>query len=153
MHGKDALKGFEFEQDGVFDDDVGEVALVQAYVLVDDGERNFAFELQVVVLQFPAEAVMVDGLEKAGAEFSVRTLMPRPMMRSVRAASGSGAFIVVRVSGVRYRAVTGEAWAAGLLHAEGAERAQRSQRRFLIGAFGPGDSREFWLSLTAARSA
>jgi hypothetical protein len=71
VHGKDALKGFEFEQDGVFDDDVGEVALVQAYVLVDDGERNFAFELQVVVLQFPAEAMTLDGLEKAGAEFSV----------------------------------------------------------------------------------
>ena len=55
----------------MLDDDVGEVALVQANVFVNDGERNFAFEPQVVVLEFPAEAVIVDGFEKAGAEFPV----------------------------------------------------------------------------------
>ena len=56
---KDALDGFEFELNGVLDNDVGEVALVEVDVFVDDGERNFAFEPQVGVLELPAKAMVM----------------------------------------------------------------------------------------------
>jgi hypothetical protein len=82
MDRQDGFDGFEFEQNGLFDDDVGLVGAFEAEVLADDWERDFAFEIQAGVVELPAEALAVDGLEKAGTEAA--TLMPRPMMWSVR---------------------------------------------------------------------
>jgi hypothetical protein len=66
MDGEDGFDGFEFEQDGLFDDDVGLIGAFEAAILVDDRERDFAFEIQPCVVEFPAEALAVDGLEEAG---------------------------------------------------------------------------------------
>jgi hypothetical protein len=96
---KDALDGFEFEQNAVLDDDVGEAVMVPTHVIVDDEEKNFAFEPQVGVLEFPAEAMV---------------LMPRPMMRSVRGAPGSGRFMRWTCWACVTGGLTGEAWARGL---------------------------------------
>ncbi len=55
----------------MLDDDIKGVGAVEAYRLVDDGERSLAFEGQTEIMQLEAEAFLVSRLEKSGTKCAV----------------------------------------------------------------------------------
>ncbi len=65
------LDRFEFQQDRLQHDAVGEVAAVHVHGLVSDWPRSLAFELEAGEMQFPAKALVVNGLEQAGTNRAV----------------------------------------------------------------------------------
>jgi hypothetical protein len=68
---EDVLDGFEFEQNGVLDEDVGLVAFVETEAVEDEREGDFALDAEAVFLEGVAEALVVDGFQQAGAELAV----------------------------------------------------------------------------------
>ena len=68
---QDVLDRFQFKQDGACNDDIGKVGLVELDVFVNQRERDFPFEFQTGVFQFPTEAMLIGGLEQTGTELAV----------------------------------------------------------------------------------
>ena len=62
---------FEFEKDGPLDDDVSLEGFRKTLALVDKRKGYLAFSLETVLLEFPEEALIVDGFQEARAEFPV----------------------------------------------------------------------------------
>jgi hypothetical protein len=63
----EAVDAFEFEDDLVFDQDVGEVVADQG-AFVGDGEGGFGFGVEASRGEFVEEGAAVDGFEEAGSE-------------------------------------------------------------------------------------
>ena len=63
--------GFDFEDDGFVDDEVGFEGGVEADIPVDEGDGGLAFEGDSGVGEFGGKAGFVDGFEQAGAELAV----------------------------------------------------------------------------------
>ena len=51
----DFFDGFEFDDDSVFDDDIGSEAFLEGDVSVFDGDGDFSLDVEAVVLEFVAE--------------------------------------------------------------------------------------------------
>ena len=71
MDGQDVLDGFQFEKNGVLDDDVGLEASVHAHVFVEDWQGHLLLEREAGAVELPAEALLVDGFQEAWAELTV----------------------------------------------------------------------------------
>ena len=71
MQRQDVLDRFDFQEDCVLDDQVGNVGAVELQVLVDDWQWHLAPEGQAVVRQLPAEAALVNRFQQAGTERAV----------------------------------------------------------------------------------
>ena len=71
MNGQYSRDRFQFEHDAVIDDDIKGVGAVEAYRLVDNGQRSLAFERQTEIMQLEAEAFLISRLEKSGTECAV----------------------------------------------------------------------------------
>lgn len=67
MFRAEAVDAFEFEDDLVFDEDVGEVAADQG-AFVGDGEGGFGSGSEASCGEFVEEGAAVDGFEEAGSE-------------------------------------------------------------------------------------
>lgn len=65
------LHGFEFEDDFVFDDDVGSKTLVELQPFVFDGDGYLPFQSQTPALQLTGKHHFVDRLQQAWAELAV----------------------------------------------------------------------------------
>jgi hypothetical protein len=71
VDGHELVDRFSFEEDFVFDDEIGAEAAVEGEVFVADGDFFLGDDCKVFVGEFKGEAFLVDRLEEAGAQFTM----------------------------------------------------------------------------------
>ncbi len=67
----EGVDGFDFENEGFVDDEIGFEGGIEADVAVDEGDGGLAFEGDSGVGEFAGEAGFIGGFEQAGAELAV----------------------------------------------------------------------------------
>jgi hypothetical protein len=81
MDREDAFDRFDFEQDGLLDNDVGLVTTFQAEAFEHQRAGDFALDLVAVLVQRPAESLIVNGFQQAGAELPMHVYREADYLR------------------------------------------------------------------------
>jgi hypothetical protein len=84
MGGEKGGDGFDFENDGVFDHDVGAKTRWDRYLFVNHGHGEQGYESDAGMAQFQGHALGVDRFQRPGPTMRW-TSMAKPMILSVRA--------------------------------------------------------------------